>query len=410
MGLLDVITGGKSGEASDALKQAMADIANVKTPTVQDLQFQIQKLTEAGKITPAEAKTFLQNPSAFLNENIDQTGTQAQQKAIAELLNAVSEGGLNPEEQAKLSDIEQQLGATEKGANDAIVQRQAERGALTGGETLAAQLEGNQTADVTANKNAEAAAAEAYNAMLQELTSAGSLGAGLQGQENTQGNTVAAATDAINRFNAAQEQNQENFNVGNKNTAQAENVKNEQRIGDTNVTNTNEHALQQSQLPQEVYQDEIQKAAAEAGVSENMATQDTAQGGQNAALIGGLVGTGGEVAASALAPTPVLAAAPMVSGGGEIHSYLKGGLVKPDAPRERAVIPGNSPKNDKIPAVLSEGEVVLPRTVAHNPQPDKVMEFLKRLRTPKPQIHPEDTAHVLKALSLARDRHGMEAV
>jgi hypothetical protein len=425
MGLLDLITGGKSSDASAEMEKALQDIQGVATPTADEMKYQIQKLVQAGVITPEMAQTYLQNPNALASENIDQTGTQAQQEAISGLLGAANEGGLNPAEQAQMQQIVQGLNTQEKGANDAIIQRQAERGALTGGETLAAQLEGNQAADVNANQLGAATAGNAYNQMLQELTSAGSLGSGLQGQENTQANTVAAATNAINQFNAAQQQQEENLNVGNKNTAQAENVQNLQNIENTNVGNENAYSQYQAQLPQEIYSDEMQKAAAEAGVSENAADLATTQGGQNAGLLGGLLGTAGTVIGSiyggpvggAVGNAVGQEAGQMVTSGdqsagvgaaygGEIHNYLKGGFVHPDDPREIAKISGNSRQNDKIPAMLSEGEIVLPRTVAQNPQPDRVMAFLNRIRKPKVQVHPEDTANVLHALSMVRNSNG----
>lgn len=388
MGLLDLVTGGKSSDASAALNQARAAIEAIKTPTAADLQFQIQNLVQAGVFTPEQGKTFMQNPSAFLSEIIPQTGTGAQETAISDLLSAAKEGGLNPDEQAQLAQVLQTLNTSEKGANDAVVQRQAERGALTGGETLAAQLGNNQAADVTANNAGLATAAQGYNAMLQELTSAGQLGSGLQTQENTQANTVAAATDAINKFNTTQQQEEENFNVGNTNTAQAANTQNLQNIEGTNVANANQHAKDMAETNQTAYEDALQKAAAAAGVSENIATNDTTQGGQMAELIGGAVGTGGEVAAAGMAPK--------VAYGGEIHSYLDGGQVG-----GIAKVPGDSLKNDTVKAMLSPGEIVLPRTIAHNPDPDRVMAFLNRIRKPK-SPHPEDVKTVLDALTIGR--------
>jgi hypothetical protein len=316
-------------------------------------------------------------------------------------LGAAKDGGLNPAEQAKIGAIIQSLSTQEKGANDAIIQRQAERGALTGGETMAAQLQGNQAAVQNANQLGLGTAADSYNAMLNELTSAGSMGANLQGQQNTQANTVAAATNAINQFNAAQQQTQENFNVGNQNAAQAANTGTAQNIEAQNVENANTHAEKMANTNQTAYQDAMQKAAAEAGVSENIATQDTAQGGQQAGLIGGLVGAAGQAgAAYAGAPVSASAGAPVsASGGGEIEKYLKGGVVD-----GRASVPGNSPKNDTVPAVLSPGEIVLPRTVAQNPQPDRVMAFLNRIRQAKEPApaHPHDVRSVLDALALRR--------
>lgn len=406
MSLLDTLTGGKSSEAQADLERALAAIQGVQVPTAQSMQYQIQKLVQAGVLTPEQAKTFLQSPNAMASENVPQTGTGAQVGAIEGLQSAAQEGGLNPEEQAKIAQIIQQLGTQEKGANDAVVQNQAQRGALTGGETLAAQLQGNQAADVNANQMGLGTAAEGYNAMLQELTSSGALGSGLQGQENTQANTVGAATNAINQFNAAQQQGQENYNTGASNEAQRENLATKQAVGDTNVANENAYSQYQAQLPAQVEQMQMQKAAAEAGVSESQASQATQAGGQEAGLIGGLVGTGGEVAAAGLAPTPNFnfgapqyqgANGPIQTGahGGEIHSYLGGGKVD-----GKANVGGDSPENDTVPAILSPGEVVLPRTVAHA-QPDKVMEFLNRIRKPK-MPHPDDTAHVLQVLGRIR--------
>ena len=398
MSLLDTITGGKSSAASGALQDAINDIKAIPNITPEQLQFQIQKLQQTGLITPEQAKVYMQNPNALLSENISQTGTGAQETAISDLLGAANQGGLNPNEQAQMAEILQNLNTQEKGANDAVVQNQAARGALTGGETMAAQLQGNQAADVNANQNALGTASDAYTQMLNELTSAGGMGANLQGQENTQANTVAAATNSINQFNAAQQQGVENENVSAQNAAQAANTQTAQGLEEQNVANENTHAQQMAETNQTAYEDALQKAAAEAGVSETQANLDTQQGGQEAGLIGGLIGAGGQVGAG-LASSPATAAVP-ASGGGEIERFLKGGVVD-----GRASVPGNSPKNDTVPAVLSPGEVVLPRTVAQNPQPDRVMAFLNRIRQAKQPTpaHPHDIKSVLDALALRRD-------
>jgi len=412
LSLADVFTGGKDSEASDRLAEALRAIQAVKTPTADEMKYKVEQLVQAGVLTPEQAKAYLQSPNAMLGQNIDQTGTGAQETAIADLLGAASEGGLNPAEQAKMGDITQQLNTQEKGANDAVVQRQAERGALTGGETMAAQLANNQAGTVNANQLGRGTAADAYNAMLQELTSAGSMGGTLQGQQNTQANTVGAATNAINQFNAAQQQGVENQNVANENTARAFNLENEQNIGNTNVGNANAYSQYQAQLPQEVFQDDLQKAGAEAGVNTQQANQAMAEGKQNAAAISSVAnfvtpfipaaGAAGQVASGVQGTGSADNNNPTTyAEGGEVESYLNGGQVN-----GRARVPGNSPKNDTVPAVLSPGEVVLPRTVAHS-SPDKVLDFLNRIRAKKEgptQIHPEDSAHLLQALTLARHK------
>lgn len=421
MSLLDLITGGKSSESSADLEKALQAIQAVQTPTADEMKYKVQQLVSAGKITPQQAKTFLQDPNALASLNIDQTGTNAQQQSISGLLSAANHGGLNPEEEAQMQQILQQLGTQEKGANDAALQNQAARGALTSGETLAAQLQNNQNATVNANQNATATAGQAYQQMLNELSQAGALGSGLQGQQNTQANTVGAATNAINQFNAAQQQGTENLNTTTNNNAQQANLQNEQGISNQNVGNANQYSQYQAQLPQQIYQDQLQKASAEAGAYGNQANNASQQGAQQASLIGNIIGTGGQVAAAGfgkpVAPTTGAAgyssgyappasanteqyAPPGYSMGGEIRNYLNGGSVGGRAP-----VSGNSPKNDIVPARLSPGEIVLPRTIAQNPQEANVMDFLNRVRQKKEgptQIHPEDSAHLLKALTIAR--------
>lgn len=56
-------------------------------------------------------------------------------------------------------------------------------------------------------------------------------------------------------------------------------------------------------------------------------------------------------------------------GGRAHHDFRTGGHVAATTPKEKAVKSGNSYANDKIPAVLSEGEVVIPRSVMQSKDP-----------------------------------------
>lgn len=420
--LLSILTQGKSGEASTDLEQALQDIQGVQTPTAQEMQYKVQQLVQAGVLTPEQAQTFLQSPNALASENVDQTGTQAQQAEIGQLLDAADAGGLTPEEQAQMTQLEQQVGSTEKGANDAVVQNQAARGALTSGETLASQLENNQQSTVAENTAAANNAAAAYQQMLQELTTAGTAGTNLQGQENTQANTVASATNAINQFNAAQQQGEENLNVGNANEAQAANLSNLQGIENQNTTNNNTYSAYVAQLPQEVEQDQMQKANALAGVSEAEAGQDTGQGEQNASIIGGITGLGGSFEGisptgnkGVATPSTTPAQAPQANDSSAGTNSFPEGIFNADEGGEvpgQAESPGDSPRNDKIPALLSPKEMVLPRSVAipaMKGDSHKVMDFLNRMRAKKqmtpPPVHPHDIKGVLDALTMRRGGH-----
>lgn len=87
---------------------------------------------------------------------------------------------------------------------------------------------------------------------------------------------------------------------------------------------------------------------------------------------------GGPVAA--IAPDAV-AAAPSGSAlslaaigaakGGVAGDFRSGGKVSAKSPKEKAVAKGNNYSNDKIPAVLSEHEIVLPRSVTMSKDPVK---------------------------------------
>lgn len=55
--------------------------------------------------------------------------------------------------------------------------------------------------------------------------------------------------------------------------------------------------------------------------------------------------------------------------GGMAHDYRSGGNVKAKSSNEKAVVHGNNYANDKIPAMLSEGEVVIPRNVMQSKDP-----------------------------------------
>lgn len=67
--------------------------------------------------------------------------------------------------------------------------------------------------------------------------------------------------------------------------------------------------------------------------------------------------------------TAAMARQPMMGGGTAQKDFRSGGHVAATSPQEKAVKPGNSYANDKVKALLSEGEIVLPRTVTQSKDP-----------------------------------------
>ncbi len=79
---------------------------------------------------------------------------------------------------------------------------------------------------------------------------------------------------------------------------------------------------------------------------------------------------------STMSPTPTMVAA----AGGKVSRALaaKGGKVNPTGPGQKATKKGDSYDNDKVPAMLSEGEIVIPRHITQHPMAaQKAAQFVQ---------------------------------
>ena len=368
--------------ASDTQRQAMHELEGLDVPTVESQQVQLQKLVEAGVITPEQAQAALVNGNALDNVSADNQGMSSELQALGQLGSIAKNGGRDAQEEADLQGVLDKMNASERGANDAALQEQAQRGALTSGESLAAKLLSNQNQASNANANALNANAAAQSRTMQALQSLGSLGGNVQGQQATADTNKANAANAIAQFNAQQQQQTNLANTNAKNNAQQLNLANKQDISNQNVNNANNNAIRNSNLVQQKFNNDVTKATGVANQGNQLAQTQQNQANQNAAFIGNLIGTGGQVGAAYM---------------GAAH-----GAVVPG----HAEVPGDSPKNDKVPAMLSPGEVVLPRSVVQHPDPASISAFLQRMRKPEPSVHPKDVATVLSALSHVRNSNG----
>src|SRR5580765_1024232 len=63
---------GGDDEAMDMLKKAQAAIQAIPVPTAQDMQLALAPLVQQGILTPDMYSTILQQPSEFLNVDLDQ--------------------------------------------------------------------------------------------------------------------------------------------------------------------------------------------------------------------------------------------------------------------------------------------------------------------------------------------------
>lgn len=429
MNLADLFSGGQDSAAADVIQGQLDKLNAVKTPTAAQLTLpQLQQYVTAGIMTADEAKAYIANNNAFDTLTADNTGLDTELSSIGKLQDIVNSGGADAEEQANIQSILNTLGTTERGANEAIVTDNARRGVANSGLTMAAKLQAEQDSATNANSNAlqTGAAEEARN--LAALSSLGTLGGNVQGQQYTAGANKASAANAIEKFNAEQNQDISKVNATSANAAKAANLANAQDVSNKNTltSQTQEESIPAAQ--QKAYEDALSKATAGMSGAESLAKvkQDTGQ--QNAGILGGILGTAGTVGAAYLAGNPYAALAttlaknnttpntntstsssggiPTGSTGGEI---MPGGINPPmnmkaggPVPGE-PMVPGDSSQNDTQLAKLSPGEIVLPRSVTQPaPDPSKIMEFLRTLPKPqaKPSIHPKAVLDTLRGLSM----------
>lgn len=396
MGLLDTFTGGKADSASDALRRAESYFSNLKTPTKQELTLpELQKYVEAGILTPAEAQAYLQDSNAYSDMDINQSGTAAQIQALNRLSQVADAGPEGtPMQQAQMANSISQMNQSIGGQRGAIEQAMAARG--TPYALIQAAL-GNQTVGQEgqqAHLDAVNSQAAAYQAALQAMSQGGALGGQLQGQQNQQANTVAGAANAMQQFNAANQQQNSQFNAANRQDANTANMANRQQVSNNNTGLANARTQYNANLPQQIFENDFRKTSGMAGAATNAGALDQQQGQQTAGITSGLINLG-----ASFIPRPAPAAAKAAHGGvmGEDGRmcYDDGGIIPGEAP-----IAGDSLMNDNVPVNVSAGEAIIPRSsVAQNPE---VVSSLLGDQDPSAQVDVQDVALLLKALRSLR--------
>jgi hypothetical protein len=404
-GLLDLLTGGSNENAQGDLAAALQNVENVQTPDTAQLQLSpLAQYTDTGDLQAALANAAQAGPSAYDSENISSVPMATMQQALAQEGEIANAQGMTPQEKASIAQAEETVNENTAGQRGAIAQSFAGMGVPQ--SLISAALQ-NGTAGQEAEQlyqNALQAQGQAANQGITALQNEGTLAGQMYGQQAGQANTVAAAQNALNQFNAANTQQTNLANQANQQAANTYNTQNAQNIANQNVAGQ-QTVQEQNQVnaPQEAAQLALEKSGQEVGVGESQANQQTAVGQQNAGLIGGLVGAAGNVAGG-YASGAALGSAIAAAEGGEIPpkstvaptTFLRGGPVP-----GQARVAGDSPRNDTVPARLSPGEFVVPRSVAQQPG---IKNFLANAVPNKPPsgAHPSDIKSIIRALSELR--------
>lgn len=112
-------------------------------------------------------------------------------------------------------------------------------------------------------------------------------------------------------------------------------------------------------------------AFADQGWGEGLSGSNALKTDKPIAGAGSALGGDAAMGTAGTAQTAVMNGEQLAAQGGQIRKQLaaKGGPVKASSVKEKATVAGNSYTNDKIPAMLSEKEVVIPRSVMLSKDP-----------------------------------------
>ena len=285
--------------------QALATLAQAlkPPPEIKDIAYQQYAAPIdyelAGTLTPeqlqaTELRNILRNEQA----------RQAQLGVLGEYQD-LSQTGLSAIDRAALTEIQNQIATQERGQREAILQNMAQRGLSGSGTELAANLLAGQSASQRASQMGMDQAAQAQQARLQALSNVAQMGQGLEETDFQRAARQAEASDVINQFN-----------VQNKNVAQAQNLANKQdimninrqqqnRIREANTDLVNQ-ALTQNVInkPLAQYGLQTQYASGVSGGLQNQAGMQSQQAmnrlNTQAQLLGAGMQTGGTVAGAIL--------------------------------------------------------------------------------------------------------------
>lgn len=400
MGLFD----SSDSSAQDYLKQALqafqsANVPTVASGTVSDLPLQ----TVQGTVTPGAIQVADQAPSAYNNIALDPATRAAQISALSQYTDIANGGGLDAESKLAIQQAIDAANTQSQGAQGAIM-KQAQAEGQGGGDFALTQkaIAAQGASNNAANQGMQAAALAEANRQAA-LNAMASIGGGINASDYAQAQAKAAAQNAINATNQGATNAANTGNVTNAINTGEFNTTTAQGVNAANTTAGQNKVYYNASLPQQQFNNELAKASGVAGVSGAQA--NAAQSAQNANLgfTGSLLGTAGTVGGAMMGgPAGAVAGAkvgqqlgpakgtsaplqPTITGysKGGYTCYADGGIVHDHAICMKlgghvggdAEVAGDSKKNDTVPAMLSPGELVIPRSV---PKTGPAMEEFAR--------------------------------
>jgi len=284
---------GSLDAANAARNAALQQYANIQAPTIAEQQLQLGTLSSAGNLTPAQIQAAQQQSSALNNISTDPRIANAQMQALQQM-GQLGTTGMTAADQAGYTLAANASGQANAAQQAQLMQQMQARGEGGSGAELMARLQASQ-GNANSLSNAQLQQAQMQQAArMQALSQYGSLGSNLQQAAFNQQAAQGSAQNAINQFNTSTMNQAQMANVAAQNQAQQYNLTNQQNIANTNVGIQNQQQQYNKGLYQQQFQNQMSKAAGEAGQYNGIAGANQQQAANTAgsyATIGQGVGT-----------------------------------------------------------------------------------------------------------------------
>ncbi len=258
--------------------QSVQEWLKVNVPDPAEQKVALQQFVQTGTLTPTLQQAVKPVDTQLTKIQTDPALKGARMKALSSL-EQQGYGGEQVQDRAAREEGLIDSGSKSRGEQQAVTSLMARRGQLGSGNELAARL---SNAQADSDRNAKIALdteAQRRQRALAATASAGDLAGNIQNQSFNQQAQVAAAQDAINRFNTQNQQSVQAQNAAALTDASRYNLGLQQDIANKNTALSNEQQIYNKNVNQQNFENQATKAAGVSGQN-NLAANQAIQFGQ----------------------------------------------------------------------------------------------------------------------------------
>jgi hypothetical protein len=255
-------------ERRKLLEQAAAEFNKIPDPQQRNDAFAEIARTSPDLIPAMESVVQLSETN-MKGVSTDPRLKEAQYAALAKL-GQLSEGGMDTKDLADIERAKQQYRAENASQQSAIQEGMARRGiASSGMEAISRQQAAQGAADQMLGYEQQVQG-DAQRRALEAIMQRGALSGQMRGQDFSEQERIAAAKDAVARFNAGQSADVGARNIAAQRQAQMYNTAEAQRIADANVATRNASQQAQNALAQQQFNNQLARTSGATGMQTNV--------------------------------------------------------------------------------------------------------------------------------------------